>query len=90
MQALQTATLNPAQVHEPSGGLGNGREAASSRIWCCSTPTRSRTSPTRKKSVRVVLAGRYLDRAELDRMLKGVEKAAAESGSKPAAHGSAQ
>jgi cytosine/adenosine deaminase-related metal-dependent hydrolase len=38
----------------------------------------------------VVLAGRYLDRIELDRMLKGVEKAAAEAGGAPAAHGSAQ
>jgi hypothetical protein len=38
----------------------------------------------------VVLAGRYLDRAELDRMLKGVAKAAAESGGAPAAHGGAQ
>jgi hypothetical protein len=38
----------------------------------------------------VVLAGRYLDRTELDRMLKSVEKAAAASGGAPAAHGSAQ
>jgi cytosine/adenosine deaminase-related metal-dependent hydrolase len=43
-----------------------------------------------KKIRAVVLAGRYLDRTELDRMLKGVEKAAAESGGAPAAHGSAQ
>jgi hypothetical protein len=38
----------------------------------------------------VVLAGRYLDRAALDRMLKGVKTAAAASGSATAARAGAR
>ena len=58
------------QVHGPHSRTWERSSKASSRISCCSTPTRSRISPTRKKSARVVLAGRYFDRPALDRMLQ--------------------
>ena len=49
LEALQTATLNPARVLEMADSLGTV-EPASSPIWSCSTPTPSRTSATRRRS----------------------------------------
>jgi len=51
LQALQTATLNPAKFLNRLADLGRS-SAASLRISYCSTPTRSRTSPTRRKFAR--------------------------------------
>ena len=62
---------------------------ASSRISCCSTPIRSRTSPTPKRSVASCLRAAISTAAALDRMLTGVEKAAAAEPVPAAKHGGA-
>jgi imidazolonepropionase-like amidohydrolase len=89
LQALQTATLNPAIFLNRLSDLGTvERGKLADLVLLDANPLEDIANTKRIRAV--VLAGRYLDRAELDRMLKGVEKAAAESGGAPAAHGSAQ
>jgi imidazolonepropionase-like amidohydrolase len=89
LQALQTATLNPAKFMNRLADLGTvERGKLADLVLLDANPLEDIANTKRIRAV--VLAGRYLDRTELNRMLKGVEKAAAESGSAPAAHGSAQ
>jgi imidazolonepropionase-like amidohydrolase len=89
LQALQTATLNPAKFLNRLADLGTVERGKLADLVLLDANPLEDIANT-KKIRAVVLAGRYLDRPELDRMLKGVEKAAAESGGAPTAHGSAQ
>jgi imidazolonepropionase-like amidohydrolase len=89
LQALQTATLNPAKFMNRLSDLGTVERGKLADLVLLDANPLEDIANT-KKIRAVVLAGRYLDRTELDRMLKGVEQAAAESGGAPAAHGSAQ
>jgi imidazolonepropionase-like amidohydrolase len=89
LQALQTATLNPAKFMNRLADLGTvERGKLADLVLLDANPLEDIANTKRIRAV--VLAGRYLDRAELDRMLKGVENAVAESGGAAAAHGSAQ
>jgi len=89
LQALQTATLNPAKFMNRLADLGTVERGKLADLVLLDANPLEDIANT-KKIRAVVLAGRYLDRTELDRMLKGVETAAAESRGAPAAHGSAQ
>jgi imidazolonepropionase-like amidohydrolase len=89
LQALQTATLNPAKFMNRLADLGTVERGKLADLVLLDANPLENIDNT-KKIRAVVLAGRYLDRIELDRMLKGVEKAAAEAGSAPAAQGSAR
>jgi len=89
LQALQTATLNPAKFMNRLADLGTVERGKLADLVLLDANPLEDIANTRKIRA-VVLAGRYLDRTELDRMLKGVEQAAAASGGAPAAHGSAQ
>jgi imidazolonepropionase-like amidohydrolase len=89
LQALQTATLNPAKFMNRLADLGTVERGKLADLVLLDANPLEDIANT-KKIRAVVLAGRYLDRTELDRMLKGVEKAAAESGGAPAANGSSQ
>jgi imidazolonepropionase-like amidohydrolase len=90
LQALQTATLNPAKFLNRLDDMGTVERGKLADLVLLDANPLDDIANT-KKIRAVVLAGRYLDRAALDRMLKGVEKAAAaESAGAPAAHGSAQ
>ncbi|HEY2592049.1 MAG TPA: amidohydrolase family protein, partial [Steroidobacteraceae bacterium] len=89
LQALQTATLNPAKFLNRLADLGTVERGKLADLVLLDANPLDNIANT-KKIRAVVLAGRYLDRPELDRMLKGVEKAAAESGGARTAHGSAQ
>jgi imidazolonepropionase-like amidohydrolase len=94
MQALQTATRNPAEFMgrlKDFGTIEQGKLA--DLVLLDANPLDDITNTRRIRAV--VLAGRYLDRAALDRMLKGVEEAAAkpDSPARPAAtsgHGATQ
>jgi imidazolonepropionase-like amidohydrolase len=89
LQALQTATLNPAKFMNRLADLGTVERGKLADLVLLDANPLEDIANT-KKIRAVVLAGRYLDRTELDRMLKRVEKAAAESGAAAAAHGNAQ
>jgi len=89
LQALQTATLNPAKFMNRLADLGTVERGKLADLVLLDANPLEDIANT-KKIRAVVLAGRYLDRTALDRMLKGVEKAAAESGGAPAAQGGAQ
>jgi imidazolonepropionase-like amidohydrolase len=89
LQALQTATLNPAKFMNRLADLGTVERGKLADLVLLDANPLENIDNT-KKIRAVVLAGRYLDRTELDRILKGAEKAAAESGAAPAAHGNAQ
>jgi imidazolonepropionase-like amidohydrolase len=89
LQALQTATLNPAKFLNRLADLGTVERGKLADLVLLDANPLEDIANT-KKIRAVVLAGRYFDRSELDRMLKGVAKAAAESGGAPAAHGGAQ
>ncbi|HTV97889.1 MAG TPA: amidohydrolase family protein [Steroidobacteraceae bacterium] len=85
LQALQTATLNPAKFLNRLGDLGTvERGKLADLVLLDADPLEDIDNANKIRAV--VLAGRYLDRAALDRMLKGVEKAAADSAGVPAAH----
>src|ERR1700677_4661652 len=86
LQALQTATLNPAKFMNRLADLGTvERGKLADLVLLDANPLDDIANTQRIRAV--VLAGRYLDRTELDRMLKGVEKAAGESGGGPGAQG---
>ena len=52
MEALQTATLNPAKFLGMEDRLGDHRKGKSSLTWFCSTRTRWTTFATRRRSLR--------------------------------------
>src|SRR6202521_1546458 len=76
MQALQTATLNPAKFMGRTADMGTVEKGKLADLVLLDANPLEDIANTQK--IRgVVLAGRYLDRTELDRMLEGGEKAAA-------------
>jgi imidazolonepropionase-like amidohydrolase len=76
MQALQTATLNPAKFMGRSADLGMVEKGKLADLVLLDADPLKDIANTQK--IRgVVLAGRYFDRSALDRMLRDVEKAAA-------------
>ena len=77
MQALQTATRNPAEFMGRLEDLGTVAKGKLADLVLLDANPLDDIANTRRIQA-VVLAGRYLDRAALDRMLKGVERAAAE------------
>jgi imidazolonepropionase-like amidohydrolase len=77
MQALQTATINPAKFFgtlADEGTVARGKRA--DLVLLDANPLDDIANTKRIRAV--VLAGRYFDRAALDRMLQGVEVAAAQ------------
>jgi imidazolonepropionase-like amidohydrolase len=78
MQALQTATRNPAEFMGRLKDLGTIEQGKLADLVLLDANPLDDIANTRKIRA-VVLAGRYLDRSELDRMLKGVEHAAAKA-----------
>jgi len=72
MQALQTATLNPARFMDRLADLGTVEKGKLADLVLLDANPLDDIANTRKIRA-VVLAGRYLDRPALDRMLKGVE-----------------
>ncbi|MBV8342515.1 MAG: amidohydrolase family protein, partial [Gammaproteobacteria bacterium] len=77
MQALQTATRNPAEFMGRLEDLGTVAKGKLADLVLLDANPLDDIANTRRIQA-VVLAGRYLDRAALDRMLKGVERAVAE------------
>jgi imidazolonepropionase-like amidohydrolase len=76
MQALQTATLNPAKFMGRTADLGTLEKGKLADLVMLDADPLKDVANTQK--IRgVVLAGRYFDRAALDKMLRDVEKAAA-------------
>jgi len=76
MQALQTATRNPAEFMGRLADLGTVEKGKMADLVLLDANPLDDIVNTRR--IRgVVLAGRYFARADLDRMLKGVEEAAA-------------
>ena len=76
MQALQTATLNPARFLDRLTDLGTVERGKFADLVLLDANPLDDIANTQKIRA-VVLAGRYLDRAALDRMLHDVEIAAA-------------
>jgi imidazolonepropionase-like amidohydrolase len=75
LQALQTATLNPAKFMNRLADLGTvERGKLADLVLLDANPLEDIANSKRIHAV--VLAGRYLDRAELDRLLSGAERAA--------------
>jgi imidazolonepropionase-like amidohydrolase len=77
MQALQTATRNPAEFMGRLADLGTVAQGKLADLVLLDANPLDDIGNTRRIRA-VVLAGRYFDRASLDRMLKDVEKAAAQ------------
>jgi imidazolonepropionase-like amidohydrolase len=77
MQALQTATRNPAEFMGRLAELGTVERGKLADLVLLDANPLDDIANTRRIRA-VVLAGRYLDRAALDRLLEEVEKAAAE------------
>ena len=76
IQALQTATLNPAKFMGRTADLGTVAKGKLADLVILDADPLKDIANTQK--IRgVVLAGRYFDRAALDKMLRDVEKAAA-------------
>jgi imidazolonepropionase-like amidohydrolase len=76
MQALQTATLNPAKFMGRTADLGTIEKGKlADLVVLDADPLKDIANTQRIRGV--VLAGRYFDRAALDKMLREVEKAAA-------------
>jgi len=76
MQALQTATRNPAQFMGRLADMGTVETGKLADLVLLDANPLDDINNTRRIRA-VVLAGRYFDRAALDRMLLGVEQAAA-------------
>jgi imidazolonepropionase-like amidohydrolase len=76
MQVLQTATLNPAKFMGRTAELGTVEKGKLADLLLLDANPLDDIANTQK--IRgVVLAGRWFDKAALDGMLRGVEKAAA-------------
>jgi imidazolonepropionase-like amidohydrolase len=76
LQALQTATLNPAKFLGRTADLGTVEKGKLADLLILDADPLRDIANTQK--IRgVVLAGHYFDRAGLDKMLRDVEKAAA-------------
>jgi imidazolonepropionase-like amidohydrolase len=86
LQALQTATLNPAKFMGRLADLGTVERGKLADLVLLDANPLEDIANTRKIRA-VLLAGRYLDRATLDRMLEAVERAASRPGGAPAAPG---
>jgi imidazolonepropionase-like amidohydrolase len=78
MQALQTATRNPAEFMGRLDDLGTVAQGKLADLVLLDANPLDNIANTRRIRA-VVLAGRYFDRTDLDRMLQDVEKAAAQS-----------
>src|SRR3984893_11355161 len=78
MQALQTATRNPALFLDRLVDMGTVEKGKRADLVLLDANPLEDISNTRRIRA-VVLAGRYFGRGDLDRMLKQVEEAAAES-----------
>jgi imidazolonepropionase-like amidohydrolase len=78
MQALQTATRNPAQFMGRLADMGTVEKGKLADLVLLDANPLEDIGNTRRIQA-VVLAGRYFGRADLDRMLKQVEEAAAHS-----------
>jgi hypothetical protein len=76
MQALQTATLNPAKFLGITADMGTVEKGKIADLVLLDANPLEDINNTRKIQA-VVLAGRYFSRAQLDEMLHGVEVAAA-------------
>ena len=76
MQALQTATLNPAKFMGRTADLGTVEKGKLADLVLLDADPLEDIANTQKIRA-VVLAGRYFDRPALDRMLRGVAAAAA-------------
>jgi len=74
---LQTATRNPAEFMDRLADLGTVERGKLADLVLLDANPLDDIANTRRISA-VVLAGRYLDRPALDRLLQGVETAAAE------------
>ena len=77
MQALQTATRNPAEFLGRLSDLGTVEKGKIADLVLLDANPLEEIGNTRRIHA-VVLAGRYFDRAALDQMLRGVAKAAAQ------------
>ena len=76
LQALQTATLNPARFMGRTADLGTVAKGKLADLVILDADPLNDIANTQK--IRgVILAGRYFDRSALDKMLRDVEKAAA-------------
>src|ERR1700722_15474141 len=76
LQALQTATLNPAKFMNRLADMGTVEQGKPADLVLLDANPLDDIDNTRKIRA-VILAGRYFDRPALDRMLHGVEVAAA-------------
>ena len=85
MQALQTATLNPAKFMGREAELGTVQKGKVADLVLLDANPLDDIANTRRIRA-VVLAGRYFDRGDLDRMLNDVATAAALPAGAPA-HG---
>lgn len=83
IQALQTATRNPAQFMGRLADMGTVEKGKLADLVLLDANPLDDIANTRRIRA-VVLAGRYFGRADLDHMLKQVEKAAAEPDAAPA------
>ena len=77
MEALQTATLNPAKFLGISDQLGTIEKGKLADLVLLDANPLDDIRNTQKIAA-VIVKGRYLSRADLDKMLAGVEKAAKE------------
>jgi imidazolonepropionase-like amidohydrolase len=86
LQALQTATLNPAKFMNRLADMGTVEQGKLADLVLLDANPLDDIDNTRKIRA-VVLAGRYFDRAALDAMLHGVEVAAAAERDPPVKQG---
>ena len=75
MEALQTATLNPAKFLGMEDRLGTVEKGKVADLVLLDANPLDDIRNTQKIAA-VIVNGRYLSRAELDKMLKEVEEAA--------------